>query len=196
MTRGRNQVCLTALIAALVLVAGGCGSAVSSDAVLGDTARLTPANADDLPARLEFATREVKALEKVCDRIDRSDAGKALGGVVSQFGWADAHCDFEVSSPRVRAGRGRLIVEMLAVDGAPGVWRSSRKEIRLSVSTADVGGVGDAAFYVPSMQALYVSDAPSFLLFQYVGESGPVRSDAAGALALIARQALADRIDG
>lgn len=184
---------------ALVGSVSGCASGADSDAVLGDTADLTPANAGLLPGDLGFAAIEVEELEVVCDAVDRTEAGALLGGEVAAYVWADGECVFEVTRHIGDSGgdavTDRVVVAMLASDGGAEDWRATRKMVRLTDAIEDVDDVGDAAFFAPLTAALFVNDGAGYLLFQYVSDSAPVPDDLAGVLTAIARTALDAMID-
>ena len=196
MTPRRAALSSAAAAALLAFSTAACASGVDPDAALGDTARLTPGNAaeldGDLDAALDFAIDDVKALEGICDRVDRAAAGEALGGDLSPYDWYDGTCVFEIF--RTGAARAeapdRLVIAMITADGGPDRWRATRKVLRLTFPIDEVEGVGDDAFFAPPTSALYVVDGSTFVLFQHVAGSGPAPDGIAEALAGIATGAL------
>ncbi len=170
--------------------------------MLGDTADLTPTNAPELSGDLDFAARDVPALERVCDRLDRVAAGEALGGDVAPYAWADSECVFDISEVAAAHGgdgegaAGLLVVAMLSSEEGPHLWRETRKMLRVTFAVEDVEGVGDEALHDPTSGALYVLDGPQLLLFQHVAGTSAAPEDLADALAEIAGGVLGNWIDG
>lgn len=198
----RRRGSAAAVALALTVSVPGCASGVDPDAVLGDTADLTPANAGELSSDLDFAARDVPALERVCDRLDRVAAGEALGGDVAPYTWADSECVFAIAEVAAAGGvdgegaAGLLVVAMLSSEEGPELWRTTRKMLRVTFAVDDVEGVGDEALYDPPSGALYVLDGPQLLLFQHVAGTSAAPADLPDALAEIAGGVLGNWIDG